>query len=211
MSIGYYLCRVMSTRSTIISYESDDDTSSDDDFMFMDYRNEQFGDMLMINCFVATQRSTMNKVPCRTSSLTGRMFLLDILNGNPTVCHQIFRMQKHVLLNFCDTLKEKGLLTDGRKVSVEEGVAMFLMIIGHTTRYSIIADRFQHSHETISKWFRRVLRAVCSLGTELIRQTDRDFIHERLVNKYPYFKVNFLTKYIYQVINTNNIIVSFIV
>ncbi|XP_052188895.1 protein ALP1-like [Diospyros lotus] len=82
----------------------------------------------------------------------------------------------------------KQLLKDGKKVSVEEGVAMFLMIVGHTTRYSIIGDRFQHSNNTIHKWFKRVLRAVCSLGTEIICPTHQNVPHERILRKFPYFK-----------------------
>jgi hypothetical protein len=97
-------------------------------------------------------------------------------------------MQKHVFMNFCDILKHKGLLEDGKKVSVEEGVAMFLMIVGHTTRYSIIGDRFQHSNNTIHKWVKRVIRAVCAFGTEIIQPTNQDVVHERILQKYPFFK-----------------------
>ena len=65
---------------------------------------------------------------------------------------------------------------------------MFLMIIGHTTRYSIIGDRFQHSNNTIHKWFKRVLQAICSLGTEIISPTNQNGSHELLLRKYHFFK-----------------------
>jgi len=178
----------MSTESSWVQNLTDEDLS-DDDFLFTENDlDASVGDILMLSYFVANKRIFIDRPPCRTSLLTGKMYMLEILNGHPDVCHRNFRMQKHVFMNFCDTLKHKGLLTDGKKVSVEEGVAMFLMIIGHTTRYSIIGDRFQHSNNTIHKWFKRVLRAVCLLGTEIISPTNQNGPHELLLRKYPFFK-----------------------
>ncbi|XP_022883522.1 uncharacterized protein LOC111400340 [Olea europaea var. sylvestris] len=162
--------------------------SSDDDLLNMDDSEGNFGHFMMLHCFAAHKGSTIGRMPCRTLLLTGKMYVLEILNGHPEVCYRNFRMQKHVFMNFCDTLKEKGLLYDGKKVSVKEGVAMFLMIVWHTTRYSIIGDRFQHSNNTIHKWFKRVVRDVCSFGIELIRPTNQDIVHERILQKYPFFK-----------------------
>jgi len=182
----------MSTESNVVgnmrSNDSTDEDSSDDDYLFTDDIVANFGDVIMLNCFVASKSSVIDRVPCRTSLLTGKMYILEILNGHLDVCYRNFRMQKHVFMNFCDTLKQKQLLKDGKKVSVEEGVAMFLMIVGHTTRYSIIGDRFQHSNNTIHKWFKRVLRAVCSLGTEIICPTHQNVPHEWILRKFPYFK-----------------------
>ena len=87
----------------------------------------------MLNCFVAKKSSVISRVPYRTSLLTGKMYMLEILNGHPDVCYSNFRTQKHVFMNFCDTMKQKQLLKDGKKVSVEDDNAMFLMIVGHTT------------------------------------------------------------------------------
>ncbi|GAB2285387.1 hypothetical protein Dimus_039701 [Dionaea muscipula] len=68
---------------------------------------------------------------------------------------------------------------------------MFMFIIGHTIRHRIVADRFQHSLQTVHKWFKRVLRAVCSLATEIVRPSTQRGVHERILNNtkyYPYFK-----------------------
>lgn len=73
------------------------------------------GDMKMLHDFVVKERSIMDSTPCRTSLLIGKIYILKILNGQPTVCHDIFRMQKQVFTNFCDILKENGLLRDGKK------------------------------------------------------------------------------------------------
>ncbi|KAG6510152.1 hypothetical protein ZIOFF_028161 [Zingiber officinale] len=133
----------------------------------------------------------IDRMSCQTSSLTGGMHILEILDGHPQVCFDNFRMSKHVFVNFCSTLKEMNLLQDGKKVTVEEGVAMFLLIVGHNTRHRICADRFQHSVYTSSKWFKRVLRAVCTLGTYIIRPYEHNDIHPHILNNpkwFPYFK-----------------------
>ncbi|KAL2520503.1 protein ALP1-like [Forsythia ovata] len=90
-----------------------DKGSSDDDLLFTDDFDDNSGDLLMLHCFVANKRSTIGRRPCRTSLFTGKM--LKILNGHLDMCYRNFRMQKHVFINFCATLKEKVLLTDGKK------------------------------------------------------------------------------------------------
>ncbi|XP_022852831.1 uncharacterized protein LOC111374395 [Olea europaea var. sylvestris] len=162
--------------------------SSDDELLYMDDVDANFGKLMVLNYFVANKGSINGKTPCRTSFLTRKMYTLEILNGHPDVCYRNFCMQKHVFMNLCDILKEKGLLKDEKKVSVEEGVAIFMMIVGHTTRYNVIGDRFQHSNNTIHKWFKRVVRVVISIGTEIIRPTNQDIVHERILRKYPFFK-----------------------
>ncbi|KAG6488995.1 hypothetical protein ZIOFF_050253 [Zingiber officinale] len=132
----------------------------------------------------------IDRMPCRTSSLTRRMYIQEILDGHPQVCFDNFRMSKHVFVNFCSTLKEMNLLQDGKKVTVE-GVTMFLLIVGHNTRHRICADRFQHSFYTSSKWFKRVLRAVCTLGTYIIRPYEHNGVHPHILNNpkwFSYFK-----------------------
>ncbi|KAL2518335.1 hypothetical protein Adt_14582 [Abeliophyllum distichum] len=41
-----------------------------------------------------------------------------------------------------------------------------------------------HSNNTIHN----SLRTVCSFGTEIIRLTNQDVVHERILDKYPFFK-----------------------
>ncbi|KAG6519032.1 hypothetical protein ZIOFF_022521 [Zingiber officinale] len=133
----------------------------------------------------------IDRMLCRTSSLTGRMYIQEILDGHPHVFFDNFRMSKHVFVNFCSILKEMNLLQDGKKVMVEEGVAMFLLIVGHNTRHRICVDRFQHSFYTSSKWFKRVLRVVCTLGTYIIRPYEYNGVHPHILNNpkwFPYFK-----------------------
>ncbi|RHN70855.1 hypothetical protein MtrunA17_Chr3g0140031 [Medicago truncatula] len=70
------------------------------------------------------------KEPCRTSELTGHSWVQEILQGNPTRCYEMFRMEKHVFNLLCTELVELGLKSSNR-MTVEEMVAMFLVAVGH--------------------------------------------------------------------------------
>ncbi|KAG6478218.1 hypothetical protein ZIOFF_061653 [Zingiber officinale] len=145
-----------------IMSNSDDESDDYDELgsdinllLILSHANDFFHEMTQFH-------RSIDRMPCRTSSLTGRM-----------------------------TLKEMNLLQDGKKVTVEEGVAMFLLIIGHNTRHRICADRFQHSLYACSKWFKRVLRAVCTLGTHIIRPYEHNGVHPHILHNpkwFPYFK-----------------------
>ena len=45
-------------------------------------------------------------------------------------CRKNYRMRRHVFQNFCNLLKIEGLICDMKNITVEEQVAMFLIIVG---------------------------------------------------------------------------------
>ena len=53
-------------------------------------------------------------------------------------------------------------------MSVEELVGTLLYIVGHNTDFQLTSNRFQHSLETIQRWFRHALLAIHSLGCLII-------------------------------------------
>nr|CAN69600.1 hypothetical protein VITISV_007656 [Vitis vinifera] len=57
---------------------------------------------------------------------------------------------------------------DTQLVTVEEAVAMFLLIVGHNVRMRVVVDRFQHFIETVARHFKEVRHALCRLGKILI-------------------------------------------
>ena len=131
-----------------------------------------------------------------TSILSGRSYMNKVLEGNPQVCYDIFRMDKTIFRHFCNELKWLHLLEeDTGIVSVEEAVGTVLFIIGHNADYRLTANRFQHSLETIQRQFRRALRAIHALGC-LIIQPDAnaaELHHSVRGNEkyYPWFVVCF--------------------
>ncbi|GAV71669.1 hypothetical protein CFOL_v3_15159, partial [Cephalotus follicularis] len=61
-----------------------------------------------------------------------------------------------------------------RYVSVEEKMAMFLTIIGHNECYVVIKRRFQHSSQTVHKYFHEVLNVMMKFAREMIMPTTFD-------------------------------------
>ena len=122
--------------------------------------------------------------------------MIEVLEGNPQVCYDIFRMDKTIFRHLCNELKRLHLLEeDTGIVSVEEAVGIVLFIVGHNDDYRLTANRFQHSHETIQRRFWRALRAIHGLGCLIIRP-DADVAelpHSLRGNEkyYPWFEVCF--------------------
>ena len=74
-------------------------------------------------------------------------------------------------------------------------MAIFLTIIGHNERFRTVKRRFQHSTETIHRYFREVLRAMMKFAKEAIRPTpfeETSNTSERQRNLRRIFPVSFL-------------------
>jgi hypothetical protein len=80
-----------------------------------------------------------------------------------------------------------------RNVEVEESVAIFLVVIGHSQGQRVASDRFQHSTETINRHIKTVLGAVGRLARIYIRVRHRTGVHSHVSGDpkyYPWFKVS---------------------
>ncbi|GAB2282432.1 hypothetical protein Dimus_016975 [Dionaea muscipula] len=86
--------RVMSTESSFDSIVSE--IFSDDEYLFSDESDQALGDLIMFNILVSSEKILW--IGCLAED-----------------CHDDFQMQKYFFMNFCDTLKEKGLLRERRK------------------------------------------------------------------------------------------------
>ena len=146
-------------------------------------------------CIEYMQKYYMKRPMC-TSILSGRSYVIEVLEGNPQVCYDIFCMDKTIFRHLCNELKRLHLLEeDTGSVSVEESVGTVLFIVGHNANYRLIANHFQHSLETIQRRFRHALRAIHALGCIIIRP-DADAVelpHSLRGNEkyYPWFEVCF--------------------
>ena len=97
--------------------------------------------------------------------LTGSGYMDEVRDGNPQQCFEMFHMSLRLFYHLVDELKQHGYLKEGKGgIDVQELVAMSLYIIGHNTRMRCVADRFQHSTETVSRKFQRLLQTVHSYG-----------------------------------------------
>jgi hypothetical protein len=84
-------------------------------------------------------------------------------------------MEIHVFFYLCKELKEIYNLKGTRKLTVEEFVVIFLNILGHGFGNKIVQEMFQHSGETVSRHFTRVLMAVSRMAIDIINPIDREF------------------------------------
>ncbi|KAH0773045.1 hypothetical protein KY290_010182 [Solanum tuberosum] len=75
-------------------------------------------------------------------------------------------------------------------VRVEEQLAIFLFTLAHNERNRVVQNRFQHSGETISRYFNKCLKACLRLGKYYVKQAGKDISHEISSNPffYPWFK-----------------------
>ena len=91
----------------------------------------------------------VDKIPCRTSALTGWAWVMELLS-NKTRCHENLRMSMELFLALCGELVNKyGLEVPYKGVRVEESVAIFLQTIGMAKSNRQLCEDFQHSGETI--------------------------------------------------------------
>ena len=100
-------------------------------------------------------------------------------------------MKRAPFFRLCTLFRERGLLLDSIHTSIEEQVAMFLLVVGHNTRFRALLTTFRRSIEVISRYFKVVLYAVGELRNEMIRppstQTHPKILENNRFN--PYFKV----------------------
>ncbi|PKI65519.1 hypothetical protein CRG98_014019 [Punica granatum] len=59
-------------------------------------------------------------------------------------------------------------------ITVEEQVGMFMLVILHSMRFSMVAERFQHSKETVSRVIKQIARGMQELSADFI--TSRNVI-----------------------------------
>jgi hypothetical protein len=78
-------------------------------------------------------------------------------------------MEKEIFLQIIEVLHDNNLIVNSREVSVEEQLAMFLFCFSTNASNRTVQERFQHSGETVSRYFNTVLEAIVSLSPWFIQ------------------------------------------
>ncbi|XP_052623631.1 uncharacterized protein LOC122196073 [Lactuca sativa] len=104
--------------------------------------------------------------------MTGHEYTLELLHRNRLQCVEVLRMSHDSFVRLCAHFRANYSLKDSKHVSVEEKMVMFLMMIGHNQRYVIIKQRFQHSKQTIHKFFYEVLEKMMIFAQDVIVRTS---------------------------------------
>ncbi|CAN1752818.1 hypothetical protein LINPERHAP1_LOCUS4906 [Linum perenne] len=102
-------------------------------------------------------------MPCRASIRQGHDWVRELLHDHPGRIYEQLRTERHIFLHLCEELKNHGLCPS-KNITVQEQVAMFLMILAHSNSARDNAEDFQHSTATVSKYFGIVLKTVISMS-----------------------------------------------
>ncbi|KAG8382140.1 hypothetical protein BUALT_Bualt05G0045700 [Buddleja alternifolia] len=118
-----------------------------------------------------------------------------LLAGHPDRIKNFIRLTKPAFIAICDLLMVRAFLRDTQnsQVSIKEAIAIFCLIVAQTKSQCIVAERLQHSLETISRHFKCVVKALVKLAPELIRPPDFSVIHPRILHNpqlCSYFRVS---------------------
>lgn len=84
----------------------------------------------------------LDKMSQRTSILCGHVWIIEILTGNPTTCHKLFRLHRDPFISLCQALRRERFLKNTVNVQVEEVMAMFYMIARHLKQMTDDVDVF---------------------------------------------------------------------
>ena len=98
-------------------------------------------------------------------------YTLELLEGSSTQCQEMMRMSRIAYIQLCKHFKQRGWLQDSRYSMVEEKMTIFLHVISHNDRFLKVKRRFQHSTQTIHKYFHEVLNGMMEFANEVIVPT----------------------------------------
>ncbi|ONI27609.1 hypothetical protein PRUPE_1G096200 [Prunus persica] len=150
------------------SFESDSSSHSSSENDSSSDLDDSPGEFLLITKLNAYY-SRLPKEPCMTSELSGRQFVIELLNGHPDRLFDFAIMNKNTFTNLCSTLKGLDFLQDDRSICVE----------------GMIAEK--------SRQFNRILKAICQLGTPIIQPPNLDVTPPKIMenpNYHLWFKIN---------------------
>ncbi|KAL6882103.1 hypothetical protein ACP4OV_011575 [Aristida adscensionis] len=112
-----------------------------------------------LGCFSDEERKHNNR----------KYLLKEMYDGSEVTCYDELRLTKRNFHDLCTILRERCGLGDSLYVTVEEKVAMFLLVVGHGIKMRLLRGTYKRSLETISRHFGDMLTAILSLTEEFIK------------------------------------------
>ncbi|XP_074378365.1 uncharacterized protein LOC141719894 isoform X2 [Apium graveolens] len=128
--------------------------------------------LMIMYCYLKKLRPrTVPRIRDNNSALPGFAYTLELLEGSNTQCQEMMRLCHVAYIQLCKHFKQRGWLEDSRYSTVEEKMAIFLHVISHNDRFIKVKRRFQHSTQTIHKYFHEVLDGMMEFAKEMIVPT----------------------------------------
>ncbi|XP_050150053.1 uncharacterized protein LOC126625017 [Malus sylvestris] len=87
----------------------------------------------------------------------------------------MFTMNKYVFYRLSNDLQTNYGLKGSRRMYATEILGMFLHMLGHGVKNRLAQKRFQHSGETVSRYFGAMLDIVCKMTIDIIKPMDSEF------------------------------------
>ena len=130
--------------------------------------------------------------PSDISDLYRNEHMWHVLSRSSSSCNDYLRMHLAPFFHLTQMLKNNGLLQDTIHVPIEKQLVMFLNSIGHKSKNRVMLGDFIRSKKTISKYFKKVLGAMCVLRDSYMKQAPDETPPEVLSSTrwYPYFTVS---------------------
>jgi hypothetical protein len=148
------------------SSEDSSDEDGSDDIEWQQQRQRQHQQRAVVLAAMATVEVysiSSEKQPYHTSLLTGQHWLIELLTSpNPHRLKEQLGLQRHVYLALVSQLTDLAGLRDSRQVSAHEQVAIFLYTVTGNASIRKVAERFQHSTQTVSNYVSNVSNALVS-------------------------------------------------
>ena len=158
-----------------------------------DSEEEEDEEMVFLVFLALYLLSKKNKTPLNTSILTGPKYIQELLDGHPTRCYDVLRMESHIFQELSDYLRSRKLLENSRGVSVEEQLGMLMYMLSRNASYRTLSDRFQRSPETVHRHINASIDAIASLAYDFIKLPSMDPHFEISSSPlyWPYFEVQY--------------------
>ncbi|XP_020583270.1 putative nuclease HARBI1 [Phalaenopsis equestris] len=128
-----------------------------------------------------------------TSTFVGDIWVGEMLSGHPIRFRNIFRMMRPIFMDLLHELCLNHGLQGSSSTLSREVLAITPYILAQNESIRGAMERFQHSYETISRYFSKGIQALVSLAAQIIKPEDPSFATtpEQIVNDpqyMPYFK-----------------------
>lgn len=113
-----------------------------------------------------------NKSRVRDSILSGHNYTQELLNGHPRRFQEKLRMPRPTFFLLRNWLLTNTALTSTKGVTIEEKLAMFLMIVGQGASNRTVQERYQHAGDTVTNCFHQVLFGLVKMHKERVKLPD---------------------------------------
>jgi len=167
-SVHYYsLILVLVLQETFRALIEDDDMDlvlEDEDNMYA----------LVQDMYRETEVNTSSRQLVRTNRGEGWRRVKRFMFESEVQCFDILRMNQSTFRSLCKTLSEQYKLEESCHVYLEESVAMFIEMVAQDLTVRVLAERYQHSLDTVKRKLDEVLSALLKLASDIVKPTKDD-------------------------------------